>query len=199
MGSPKIARFDQLNAVDIRFKVPQRTPENIYYSEAALEGGEHIILQLPAMRVSDCQLPPEPKAFLELQVANDDLYQLLRNLDVSIVQHVYRNRAAWFNSNSKDVTMAAVEDSYRSPLSRCQDGACFRMKLNVAEGEVHTVVWESREKAPLERLQGNPEAVCIVQLRGLALRKDSICPDWVVHSTKVRHPAEPTGCLFADE
>ncbi len=134
---------------------------------------------------------------------DNEYYQWLRYVDTYIIQHIFRNRESWF-SNS-DVNMAVVEDSYRSPLRRGQKTGAepiVRFKLNSAQDVIHTSVYQNRKRSNMENLKQDPKpsVVCIVELRGLTLYKDSICPDWVVHTIRAvpDKTSEPT-CLFSQD
>ena len=194
-----LIRFDDLDLKTIKFKQLQKTPDSTYFSEAVREqnGIElPINVQLPWMQIADAELNPESKAYVDLVLADDELYQLLRGLDTRTVQHVYKNRAVWFNG--VEVNMVAVEDCYKSPVNRNADNATFKLKLNVSDGVVHTAVFLDKNAVPLEKLESDEEVVCIAQLRGLKVHKASIIPDWVLHSVKLKAQKSEGSCLFAE-
>lgn len=194
-----LIRFDDLDLKTIKFKQLQKTPDSTYFSEAVREqdGIElPINVQLPWMQIADAELNPESKAYVDLVLADDELYQLLRGLDTHTVQHVYKNRAIWFNG--VEVNMVAVEDCYKSPVNRNADNATLKLKLNVSDGVVHTAVFLDKNAVPVNTLKSSSEVVCIAQLRGLKVHKASITPDWVLHSVKLRAQKSEGGCLFAE-
>jgi hypothetical protein len=198
-----LIRFNNLDLKTIKFKQLQKTPDATYFSEAVrVQDGVSVPInvQLPWMQVFDTELNPEmiSKAYVDLVLADDELYQLLRGLDTYIVQHVYKNRAVWFNG--VEVNMVAVEDCYKSPVNRTADNATLKLKLNVSDGVLHTVVFSNKNHVPVETLKdlSSPEVVCIAQLRGLKVHKASITPDWVLHSIKLKSEHNNANCLFAE-
>lgn len=196
-----LIRFNNLDLKTIKFKQLQKTPDATYFSEAVrVQDGVElpINVQLPWMQVSDTELNPESKAYVDVVLADDELYQLLRGLDTYTVQHVYKNRAVWFNG--VEVNMVAVEDCYKSPVSRNADNATLKLKLNVSDGILHTVIFSNKNPVPVETLKAisSPEVVCIAQLRGIKVHKASITPDWVLHSIKLKPEQSNANCLFAE-
>ena len=181
-----------------------KTPEKLYRSAATqkvkvgdgdVDKEMPILIQTPIMPVVTATV--EGKASVDLHVKDDGFYQLLKCIDAYIVQHVYKNRDVWFKD--AEVNMAMVEDAYRSSLFRGTSGQpIVRFRLNVDDGSrhIHTSVFEGHEASTLEAVEAGREVYCIVELKGLTLYKDSICPDWVVHAVKIRPQKVVKPCMF---
>lgn len=179
MSRQDLFRHTDFQFQRVCFKAPVKNAEKLYVCAASLDdtSGPGVFLQTPKMRVQDV-IDKEKKCFIDLDVDDDGFYQLLRYLDTHIIQHVFRNREAWFN---RDMNMAAVEDCYKSPIQKGKDGPVVRFKLNVVEGKQHTAFFVNKKAADVSILADKPSVVAIVQLRGLVMNKGSIVPDWVVH------------------
>lgn len=186
MSGRELFRHTDFDFQRVCFKAPVKNAEKLYVCAASLDeiSGPGVFLQTPKMRVQDV-VDKEKKSYVDLDVDDDGFYQLLRYLDTHIIQHVFRNREAWFN---RDMNMAAVEDCYKSPIQKGKDGPVVRLKLNVVDGKQHTVFFENKKTSDISILSEKPFVVAIVQLRGLVMNKGSIVPDWVVHM--IRSDAE---------
>lgn len=204
--SHTIKKYSDFDYRSIKFSHPSKVDK--FYTSVASCGDndsnkEPLYIQVPLMKLADIEIPQDvSKSFIDLEVDDNEYYQWLRYLDTYIVQHIFKNRESWFNNS--DVNMAVVEDSYRSPLRRGQESGAepiVRFKLNSAQDAIHTTVYQNRKRAEIESLDQDkkPNVVCIVELRGLTLFKDSICPDWVVHTVRViPEKSDNSGCLFDD-
>ena len=187
-----VQRFTEFDYEIIGFKQPVKTPDQRYRSATT----SPILVQTPSMTLASATT--EGKATLELQVTNDDFYQFNKRIDTFVVQHAYKNRDIWFKD--VEVNMAMVEDAYKSPLFRGADGKPHvRYRMNVENDKVHTTVFEGRELLTADVLQPGRDVDCIVELKGLTLCKDSICPDWIVHAVKVVPLKTTPPCLFVDD
>lgn len=181
-----VLHSEEVQASALEFRPPFKTPESVYQSDAALAGGP-VLLQLPALPVAGVQLDPAAgKAFVELRVVDERLYQLLRAVDDHVVKHIFANRATWFRG--VDVGLATVEDYYRSPLVRGDGGPTMRFKLNADARGTHTRAYFGQAPAELADVVAADCVTAIVQLRGLTLYKDAICPDWVLQAVRARAP-----------
>lgn len=202
--SHTIKKYSDFDYRSIKFSQPSKVDK--FYTSTATCGEndsskEPLYIQVPLMKLADVEIPQDvSKSFIDLEVDDNDFYQWLRYLDTYIVQHIFKNRESWFNNS--DVNMAVVEDSYRSPLRRGQESGAepiVRFKLNSANDVVYTTVYQNKRRADMEVLQQGSklDVVCIVELRGLTLFKDSICPDWVVHTVRViPGKSKESECLF---
>ena len=185
-----------LDVATIQFGPLQKTPDKLYHSDAT-SGADgvaaQVVVQLPPLPIAGAFPDSSAKQSLYLRVDDDDLYRQLRAIDGHTVRHVYGNREAWFGT-ADGVSLVAVEECYRTPLSVADGTAKMRLRLDdacaaVFRGRVRvdpaSVDWEA--VGPI---------VCIAQFAGLTLRKDSITPDWVVHAVRIDDAPEKVGCLF---
>ena len=186
-SNDSIIRYDDFDFKRVCFKSPVKNEDKVYVCAASLDDGSGppVFMQTPEMQVHHALLVPEKgskKSTVDLKIEDDGFYQLMRYIDTHIIQHVFRNREAWFH---KDMNMAAVEDCYRSPIQKGESGPVVRFKLNFVDNTHHTVVFDENKKIKdTLLLEGKPSVTAIVQLRGLIMNKGSINPDWVVHLLK---------------
>ncbi len=160
-----IIKHDEFDFKRVCFKSPVKNKDKLYVCAASLDdgAGPGVFMQTPEMQVhSFVDNEKTKKSTIDLGVEDDGFYQLLRYLDTHIVQHVFRNREAWFH---KDMNMADVEDSYRSPIQKGDSGPIVRLKLNYADGKNHTVLFENRKEKELRTLASRPHVVAVMQLR----------------------------------
>lgn len=172
-------------------------PDKLYHSAAVIDqSGDSVYIQTPMMKVVSVMANDgDPKkSCIDLDISDDAFYQLLRYIDTHIIHHVFKNRETWFKN--VEVTMAAVEDSYRSPIQKGSTTPVVRFRLNVTDA-VHTQLYVGRQEAQLDNLKPDMKAAAIVQLKGLVMNKGSICPDWTVHCLKTE-AVKPSGPLFSE-
>ncbi|CAK0767122.1 hypothetical protein CVIRNUC_003429 [Coccomyxa viridis] len=176
----RIQRAVDLRPESITFKSPQKTADNNYRSATCLEDGSMVILQMPPMKLDAYNLDPDSgRLFVDFKLTNNELYQVLRRVDSHTIQTVFNNRMSWFSVG--DVSMASVEDSYSSPIIKGADAPLVRFRPNAVE----TAFFVNKSLSDAQCMEGCPMATAIVQLRGLTLFKDSMSPEWVLHSLKV--------------
>ncbi len=183
-NSGEVQKYDSFDFRKIVFLTPVKSPDKLYHAAAKTSDTESMIyIQTPSMKVASFGTDPSEskKCFVDLEVDDDAFYQLLRYIDTHIVQHVFKNREAWFKN--VEVNMAAVEDCYKSMIQKGPNGPLVKFKLNVTD-RIHTQLYVGRDLTDIERLAEDMTVTAIVQLRGLVMNKGSICPDWVVHCLK---------------
>ena len=215
-----VTKFDSFDCAQTVFKTPKKTG-SLYKSEAVWvrdNAPQPIFLQLPPMLVSEVNMDSDQslavadgavksgnKAYIELKVANDDFMYLLKEIDHHTSQFIFKNRTQWFPASSDDINLQYVEQAYKAPIIRRpreldQVGKVIdtfiRLRLNVHEGEVYTRVFEDRAKRNIEFLRAGQTATAIVQFTGLTMYKESIAPEFVVHSIRVEPPVVGDTCLL---
>jgi hypothetical protein len=189
----RIQRAVDLQPESIAFRSPQKTADNNYRSTTTLEDGSMILLQMPPMKLAAYNLDPDAgRLFVDFSLTNNELYQFLRRVDSHTIQSVFNNRMSWFSVG--DVSMASVEDSYTSPIIKGADTPLVRFRPNA----VKTAFFVNRSPSDAHCMEGHPMATAIVQLRGLSLFKDSMSPEWILHSLKVTEAATTEHFEFSD-
>lgn len=189
----RIQRAVDLRPESIAFRSPQKTADNNYRSTTTLEDGSMILLQMPPMKVAAYNLDPDAgRLFVDFSLTSNELYQFLRRVDSHTIQSVFNNRMSWFSVG--DVSMASVEDSYTSPIIKGADTPLVRFRPNA----VKTAFFVNRSPSDAHCMEGCPIATAIVQLRGLSLFKDSMSPEWVLHSLRVTKAATTEQFEFSD-
>lgn len=213
LAIPKYSGYSSLNGMTISvtkhsefdfkrvcFASPMKTPEKLYFSAASLDGaaGSRVILQTPKMKIANfVDIGVKKNPYIDLEIADDSFYQLLRFIDTHIIQHAFRNRVSWFDENLAQANMAVVEDCYRSPIRKSPAGPVVRFKLNISDGNHHTVFFENKKEIEISGLNAlkdsqYPRAHAIVELRGLIMNRDAIIPDWVVHMLATQKSEYPS-------
>ncbi len=195
----KIERYSDVDVKTIAFREPQKTPEKTYYSIAERPNREPILIQTPELECSAFN-GYLTKGRCEIEMILDDdqpmFYQFLRDLDAHTIQTIFKQRKSWFKKC--EVSMAMVEDCYKSPIVRSEKGPIVTFRLNHTKEKMETVFFRGRFDVDASEVSSRSPVTAILQLRGMTLYKDSICLDWVVQSLRVKEPPVTNDYLFTE-
>ena len=193
----KVERFSDVDVKSIGFKEPQKTPEKTYYSLAERPNKEPILIQTPELECSafNCDLT-KGRCEIEMVLEDNMFYQFLRDLDAHTIQTIFKQRKSWFKKC--EVSMAQVEDCYKSPIVRSEKGPIVTFKLNHTKEKIQTVFFRGRFDIESSEFTTDSPVTAILELRGMTLYKDSMCLDWVVHSVRVRESPVTDAYMFSD-
>lgn len=195
----KVERYSDIDVKSIAFKEPQKTPEKTYYSIAERPNKEPILIQTPELECSAFN-GDLTKGRCEIEMVLEDnqpmFYQFLRDLDAHTIQTIFKQRKSWFKKC--EVSMAMVEDCYKSPIVRSEKGPIVTFKLNYTKEKMQTAFFRGRFDIESSEVTSNSPVTAILQLRGMTLYKDSICLDWVVQSVRVKENPVSNAYMFSD-
>lgn len=193
----KVERYSEVDVKCLDFKEPHRTPEKTYYSVAEKPNKEPVLIQTPELKCSafNCD-QTKGRCEIELILEDNMFYQFLRDLDAHTIQTIFKQRKSWFKKC--EVSMAMVEDCYKSPIVRAETGPIVTFKLNCTKDKIHTDFFKGRFSVDEMTLSPGDHVTAILQLRGMTLYKDSICLDWVVQSLRAREEPISNSYLFSN-
>lgn len=193
----KVEKYSEVDVRCLGFKEPQKTPEKTYYSVAEKPNKEPILIQTPELKcsASNCD-QTKGRCELELILEDNMFYQFLRDLDAHTIQTIFKQRKSWFKKC--EVSMAMVEDCYKSPIIRSDKGPIVMFKYNCSKEKILTDFFRGRFEIEEHNFSPGEYVTVILQLRGMTLFKDSICLDWVVQSLRAREESISSHYMFSD-
>lgn len=156
-----------------------------YLSEIKYDNNEEWWVQIPKLKMKKMN---ENSMIME---ANKQVFNLMRMIDMKVLEHYSNKSEEWIG---KYLNFEQCEDLYNSCIKMPYEYSTnFVCELNLIRmhNKLHTMFFNNQKKPiQIEDIKDDTNLTCILQLKGLIIRKNNMKLVWEATQVKVHEKKE---------
>ncbi len=204
---PKILNYNNLVFDKLEYFQPHKTNQNMQVSTVSYRLKPNqtlpIYIETPKLKTVSGIIKLENRYYIDLELATDNFYDFLTNLDEKNVMSCHFHSHEWFNQR---IPLDVIEDYYKSPI-RLQRGGklpIMRIKIPSHNGKILAEFYNNkRDSIDMSKIEVGDEVVCIIEFVGLRFLSQQFIAEWSLSKLKLMRtiPEQtliPSGYYFSD-